>query len=56
LLLALFILATRVIMGPARSPEEVAAGDPAAAYPAASNGATERTPNGAQPGATRVSQ
>ena len=33
LLLALFILATRVIMGPARTPEEVAAGDPAGRVP-----------------------
>jgi membrane-associated phospholipid phosphatase len=48
LLLALFVLATRVIMGPARTPEEVAAGDPAAAYPAASDGA--------KPGASRVNQ
>ena len=31
LLLALFILATRVIMGPARTPDELAAGDPEAA-------------------------
>ncbi len=31
LLLALFVLATRVIMGPARTPEELAAGDPEAA-------------------------
>ena len=30
LLLALFVLATRVIMGPARTPDEVAAGDPEA--------------------------
>ncbi len=30
LLLALFVLATRVIMGPARTPEELAAGDPEA--------------------------
>ena len=36
LLLGLFILATRVIMGPARAPDEVAAGDPEAAYPAES--------------------
>jgi hypothetical protein len=42
----LFILATRVIMGPARTPEEVAAGAPESAYPAA--------PNGTQPDATRV--
>jgi undecaprenyl-diphosphatase len=48
LLLALFILATRVIMGPARAPEEIAASDPEAAYPAASNGA--------QSDAARVSQ
>ena len=48
LLLALFVLATRVIMGPARTPAAFAAGDPAAAYPAA--------PNGAQPDAARVSQ
>ena len=34
LLLALFILATRVIMGPARAPGELAAGDPATALPA----------------------
>lgn len=34
LLLALFILATRVIMGPARTPGELAAGDPATALPA----------------------
>jgi membrane-associated phospholipid phosphatase len=46
LLLALFILATRVIMGPARTPDEVAAGAPVTAYPAA--------PNGTQPDATRV--
>lgn len=52
LLLALFILATRVIMGPARPPGEVAAADPEAAYPAASSGAS----NGAQPGAARVNQ
>ena len=44
LLLALFILATRVIMGPARTPEEIAAGDPATAYPAASNGVGRGTP------------
>ena len=48
LLLALFILATRVIMGPARTPGEIAAGDPVTAYPAASNGA--------QPHAARVQQ
>ena len=48
LLLGLFILATRIIMGPARAPEEVAASDPEAAYPAASNGA--------QSDAARVSQ
>jgi membrane-associated phospholipid phosphatase len=30
LLLALFVLATRVIMGPARTPEELATGDPEA--------------------------
>ena len=47
-LLALFVLATRVIMGPARTPGEVAAGGPEAAYPAA--------PNGAQPHAARVTQ
>jgi membrane-associated phospholipid phosphatase len=46
LLLALFILATRVIMGPARTPEEVAAGAPESAHPVA--------PNGTQPDATRV--
>jgi membrane-associated phospholipid phosphatase len=34
LLLALFVLATRLIMGPARTPDEVAAGDPEAAFPA----------------------
>ena len=60
LLLALFILATRVIMGPARTPEEVAAGDPAAVYPAVSNGssagAANGAPNGAKPDATRVNQ
>jgi membrane-associated phospholipid phosphatase len=54
LLLALFILATRVIMGPARSPEEIAAGDPAAVYPAASDRPSAGAANGAQPGATRV--
>jgi membrane-associated phospholipid phosphatase len=48
LLLGLFILATRIIMGPARAPEEIAASDPEAAYPAASNGA--------QSDAARVSQ
>ena len=48
LLLALFILATRVIMGPARTPGEIAAGDPVTAYPAAANGA--------RPGAARVNQ
>ena len=48
LLLALFILATRVIMGPARTPDEVAAGDPVTASRAASNGA--------QPDASRVKQ
>jgi membrane-associated phospholipid phosphatase len=48
LLLALFILGTRVIMGPARTPEEIVAGDPVTAYPAASNGA--------QPDAARVEQ
>jgi hypothetical protein len=36
LLLALFILATRVVMGPARRPEELLAGDPAV-VPAAGN-------------------
>jgi hypothetical protein len=60
LLLALFILATRVIMGPARTPGEVAASDPAAVYPAVSNGspagATNGAPNGAKPDATRVNQ
>jgi len=48
LLLTLFVLATRVIMGPARAPGEVAAGGPEAAYPAASNGA--------QPHAARVTR
>jgi len=38
LLLALFILATRMIMGPARTPDEVAAGGQVTAYRAASNG------------------
>jgi membrane-associated phospholipid phosphatase len=60
LLLSLFILATRVIMGPARTPDEIAAGDPAAVYPAASDrpsaGAANGAPNGAQPDATRVNQ
>jgi undecaprenyl-diphosphatase len=60
LLLALFILATRVIMGPARTPEEIAAGDPEAAYPAASAGlsagATTGTSNGARQPTTRVNQ
>ena len=54
LLLALFILATRVIMGPARAPEEVAAGDPAAAYPAAPAGAAGPA-DGTHP-AARVNQ
>jgi membrane-associated phospholipid phosphatase len=36
LLLGLFILGTRVIMGPARTPDELAAGDPEAAFPAES--------------------
>jgi membrane-associated phospholipid phosphatase len=44
LLLALFVLATRVIMGPARTPEEIAAGDPVTAYPAPSNGAKPDAP------------
>jgi len=60
LLLALFVLATRLVMGPARTPEEIVAGDPVTAYPAASNGSaagvTDGAPNGAQPGATRVIQ
>jgi undecaprenyl-diphosphatase len=34
-LLALFVLATRVVMGPARTPGEAVAGSPEAAYPAA---------------------
>jgi undecaprenyl-diphosphatase len=68
LLLALFILATRLIMGPARAPEEVAAGAPeevatgdpeAAAYPEVSNGspagAATGAPNGTRPGTARVS-
>ena len=42
LLLALFVLATRVIMGPARTPGEITAGDPVTAYPAASNGVRAR--------------
>jgi membrane-associated phospholipid phosphatase len=60
LLLALFVLATRLVMGPARSPEEIVAGDPVTAYPGASNGSpagvTDGAPNGAQPGTTRVIQ
>ena len=48
LLLALFILATRVIMGPARAPGELAAGDPEAAYPSPATGT--------QPAAARVNQ
>jgi membrane-associated phospholipid phosphatase len=48
LLLALFILATRMIMGPARTPDEVAVGGPVTAYRAASNGA--------RPDASRVKQ
>lgn len=56
LLLGLFILATRVIMGPARTPEEVAAGDPAAVYPAASDGSPAGATNGTQPATTRASQ
>ena len=51
LLLALFILATRVIMGPARTPEEVAAGAPEAAYPAASAGSAAGAPTGSSNGA-----
>jgi membrane-associated phospholipid phosphatase len=52
LLLALFVLATRLVMGPARAPEELATGSPEGAYPAASNG----TSNGARPAGTRVNQ
>jgi membrane-associated phospholipid phosphatase len=44
LLLALFVLATRVIMGPARTPDEVAAGDPEAAFPAESSVTRRSTP------------
>ncbi len=44
LLLALFILATRVIMGPARTPDELAAGDPEAAFPAESPVTRRSTP------------
>ncbi len=60
LLLALFILATRLVMGPARTPEEITAGNPEAAYQAASNGApaaaANGAPNGTQPATTRVKQ
>jgi undecaprenyl-diphosphatase len=44
LLLALFVLATRLVMGPARTPEEVAAGDPEAAFPAESPVTRRSTP------------
>jgi membrane-associated phospholipid phosphatase len=56
LLLALFVLATRLIMGPARTPGEIAASDPEAVYPAVSNGSSAGATNGAKPDATRVNQ
>jgi membrane-associated phospholipid phosphatase len=48
LLLALFILATRVVMGPARRPEELLAGDPAVVR-AAGNTAPQPVGPAAQP-------
>ncbi len=47
-LLALFVLATRVVMGPARTPGEAVAGSPEAAEPAAASRA--------RPAAARVTQ